>query len=288
MPELPEVETTVRDLRKEVLKRTFVDVWTDLEKIIKNDSFCNFKKNIRGKKIEKVRRRAKNILFDLSCQKTLLIHQKMTGHLLIGKWKRKDNNWVSSDEEMSKKVNAYIHLLFFLDNGQMIALSDLRKFAKVELWETKELESLLDKNLGPEPLKENFTFEKFKELLEHKKGKIKQVLMNQNIISGIGNIYSDEILFEAKINPFRKVPDLKEKELLKIYRAVVKILKKGIELKGESFADWRNIKGKKGSFDDYRKVYKREGEKCFCCGNKIVRKKIGGRSTHFCPNCQKI
>ena len=192
MPELPEVETTVKDLQKKVLSRTFVDVWTDTKKIVKKPKdFEEFRKQLKSKKIQKIWRRGKNIIFKLSEDHSLLIHQKLTGHLLYGEWKK-------------DRVNTYIHLKFFLDNGEILALSDLRKFAKVELWKTEELLEELE-NLGPELLTKDFTFEKFKEVLKDKKGKVKQVLMDQKVIAGIGNIYASEILWEAKINPFKGV-----------------------------------------------------------------------------------
>ena len=219
MPELPEVETTIRDLRKKVLGRTFVDVWSDFKRIVKKPkSFKAFKKEIAGKKIENVRRRAKFIIIDLSQNKSLLIHQRMTGHLLAGEWEKKEGEWKSDRSPLSEKVNSYIHLIFQLDDGSMIALSDLRKFTKIELWDTEEIESLKKiKKLGPEPLKEDFTFEKFKDVLKGRKAKIKQVLMNQEVVAGIGNIYASEILFRAKVHPFKKTNKLSEKELKKIY-----------------------------------------------------------------------
>ncbi len=300
MPELPEVETTIRDLQTKVLKRTFVDVWADSSKIIKKpENFKKFKERIKGKKIQKIWRRGKNIIFDLSGNLNLLIHQKLTGHLLVGRWELQNGKWIPPSGPLSEKINTYIHLLFTLDNGQMLALSDLRKFAKVELWDKKELENSEEfKKLGPEPLEENFTFEKFKNILKDKKaakgeprqrrGKIKQVLMNQEIIAGIGNIYSDEILWEAKIHPFKDISKLTGDELKKIYSATKKILKRAIELRGESFSDFRDPEGKKGYFDMERKVYRREGEKCSRCGNIIKRLKMVGRSAHFCPNCQEL
>ena len=291
MPKLPEVETAVRDLQKKVRGRTFIDVWTDFEKTIKKpNDLRNFKKELVNKKIKNIRRRAKFILFDLSGGKTLLIHQKLTGHLLLGKWRKKKNHWESFKENcLSEKTNSYIHLLFYLDNDQMLALSDLRKFARIELWQTENLLSSEEfKNLGPEPLDKNFNLSVFKKCLFGKKGKIKQVLMDQKVIAGIGNIYSDEILFHSKINPFRPVPSLKEKEIKTIYRNIVKVLKKAIKLRGESFSDWRTLEGEKGFFDNYRKVYRREGERCSRCKNVILRKKIGGRSAHFCPRCQPV
>ena len=274
MPELPEVETTVKGLQK-ALNRAFISVWTDSEKIIKKLDFKKFKKEIKNKKINKVWRRGKNIIFELSGGYSLLIHQKLTGHLLYDRWKR-------------DKVNDYIHLKFFLDNGKVLALSDLRKFAKVELWKTEELLSSKDfRKLGPEPLDESFTFEKFKSLLINKKAKIKQILMDQDIIAGIGNIYSDEILWWAKIHPFRSGAELNGKELKDIYKYIKLVLNRAIKLKGTSVSDYRDIKGEEGQFKKLIKVYQRENEKCFRCGTEIKRVKMGGRSAHFCPFCQQ-
>lgn len=290
MPELPEVETIVRDLQKKVLGRKIKDVWTDWKKIIKRPiDFEKFKEEIKGRKIKEIERKGKNILFKLSGDKTLLVHQKLTGHLLLGKWRQKDGGWRPiAQGPLEDQMNKFLHLIFWLDNGEQLALSDLRKFAKVELWDTKDLlESEEFKRLGPEPLEKSFTFQKFDKALERQKGKIKQILMDQTIISGIGNIYSDEILFEAKIHPFKEVSKLTQVELKRIYQAIKKILKKAIKLRGESISNFRDLQGKKGYFDKMRKVYRREGEKCSRCGTIIKRIKIAGRSAHFCPKCQK-
>lgn len=289
MPELPEVETTVKGLNSRVLNRTLVDVWTDSKKIIKKPGFYDFKKSIKGKKIKRVWRRGKNIIFNLSEDYSLLIHQKMTGHLLYGKWKKENNKWQPAEiGPLEDKMNSFLHLIFFLDNKKMLALSDLRKFAKVELWKTKDLLGLEEfKKIGPEPLERSFTFKKFKEVLIGKKGKIKHVLMNQEIIAGIGNIYSSEALWRAKISPFKDVSELKDEELEMLYESIKKVLKIGVKLGGESFSDYRNIDGKKGEFDIERKVYKKEGQKCSRCGSIIKRAKINARSAFFCPNCQK-
>jgi len=303
MPELPEVETIVRDLRKKVLLRTFIDVWTDFPKMIhlrqgfggqvkKPNGFEEFRKAIIGKKIEKIWRRGKNILFDLSQDKILLIHQKLTGHLLLGKWQFKNGNWQSliKGPLVEDSWNRFLHLIFWLNDKRQLALSDVRKFAKIELWDKFELENSKEfKNLGPEPLAKSFTLEKFKEvLIKKEKGKVKQVLMDQNIITGIGNIYSDEILWMAKIHPFKKVKRLSDEEIKRIYRAMREILPKAIELGGESIPDFRRISGEKGGFDPLRKVYQREGEKCSRCGTIIKKKKLAGRSAHFCPTCQRL
>ena len=291
MPELPEVETIVRGLKSKVLNRTFVDVWTDWAKITKKPKyFKSLKKEIKGRKIKEIERKGKNILFRLSGGKTLLVHQKLTGHLLFGDWKYKNGKWKPlKPGPLEDPMNRFLHLIFWLDNGKQLALSDLRKFAKVELGNSQEIEGSEGiKNLGPDPLSKALTFKKFKGLLQKKKGKIKQILMNQTVISGIGNIYSDEILFKAKIHPLRDVRRLKEKDLKKIYQTMKMILKKAIGLRGESISDFRDLEGRKGHFDKIRKVYRREGEDCSRCGEKIKRIKTGGRSAHFCPNCQKL
>jgi len=294
MPELPEVETIVRELNRakpKVLGSTILDVWSDTKKIIKRPrNFQKFKKEILKRKISKIWRRGKNILFELDNKKTLLIHQKLTGHLLYGKWKRKKGEWVSllKGPLAEDPMNKFLRVVFFLDNGWQISLSDLRKFAKIEILTEKELEKELSE-LGPEPLDRNFTFEKFKEaILKKKKGKIKKVLMDQKIIAGIGNIYSDEILWEAKIHPLKDISKISEEGLKKIYFAMREILKKAIQLKGESISDYRRISGERGYFDRERKVYRREGEKCLRCGTKIKKIKIGQRSAYFCPKCQKL
>ena len=289
MPELPEVETTVKGLNSKGLNRTFVDVWSDWKKMVKRPkSFDVFKKELQSKKIIKVWRRAKNVIFELSGGYSLLVHQKMTGHLLHGVWNMEHGTWVPAKRgPLDEKINLFIHLLFTLDNGQMIALSDLRKFAKAELWGTQDLLKELS-NLGPEPLEKSFTFEKFKEVLKGKKGKVKQVIMVPEIIAGIGNIYSSEALWWAKIHPVKDVSKLSEKELRLLYEAIKKVLLTGVRLGGESFSDYRNVDGKKGHFDDERKVYKREKQKCQRCGTLIQRLKFGGRSAFFCPQCQKL
>lgn len=295
MPELPEVETIVRDLNQFqpfLIGAVFFDVWTDFPKIVKKPKdFEKFRKEIKEKKIEKIWRRGKNIIFDLSENKSLLVHQKLTGHLLLGKWEFKNGKWQSkiSGPLTDDPMNKFLHLVFFLNNGWMLALSDLRKFAKVELWKSDELLNSKEfTSLGPEPLEKDFTFEKFKKIFKKKKGKIKQALMDQTVIAGIGNIYSDEILWEAKVHPLKQVQQLNEEELKTIYQVMKRILKKAIELKGESFSDYRRPSGGKGEFDKARKVYRREGEKCYRCGSIIKKIKIGGRPAHFCPACQKL
>lgn len=288
MPELPEVQTIVSDLGKILPGLSVRDVWTDWSKIIKSPkTFGGFKKEIAGKKFLSVERKGKNILMHLSGGKTLLIHQKMTGHMLYGNWKFEKGKWEATRPGPLRDdpQNRFIHLVFDLSNGRQLALSDVRKFAKVLVFETDKLGELKDlKDIGPDPLEKTFTFKKFKEILSSKRGLIKEVLTKQEIVSGVGNIYASEILWEAGVYPFRKMETIKEDELKKIYNATRKILKEGVRLRGDSVVDYRDPFGKKGEYQGFHKAYKREGEKC---GKKdggiIERKKKGGRSSFFCP-----
>ena len=292
MPELPEVQTIVDDLNKKVKGLTITDVWTDWPKQFKRSSggWEGFKKTVKGLKILKVWRLGKNIIFDLSGGKKILIHQKMTGHLLVGIWYLVSGIWHSKEKGLlAERVNGYIHVMFWLSNKSMLALSDLRKFAKVLVIDEKDFKNLEDvKDIGPDPLGLDFTVDKFKNLIRKKRGVIKEVLMDQNVVSGIGNIYADDILFMAKIHPLKKVESLNDKESLAIFDATKKILKKAVKLRGTSTSDYRDTAGKKGGYGDVRLVYRREGERCPRGDGIIKRIKIGSRSAHFCPICQKL
>jgi len=302
MPELPEVETIVRDLRKKIIGRKIESVWFDsprqifLQKKMADSKLARapqidiFERRIKGLKIIDVQRRAKNILIYLSDDQMLLIHQKMTGHLLYGKWNIAGKKLSSSLKgAMQEKVNDYIHFILSFDNGWQLALSDLRKFAKVIFASRENIENLKEiKELGPEPLEKNFDFKNFEKIIGNKSGKIKQVLMDPYVISGIGNIYSDDILWEAKIHPFRPAKSLNKKELKSTFLAIKKILTQAVKLRGTSISDYRDVEGKKGYYVDKRRVYRREGEKCLRCKSEIKRVKMGGRSAHFCPKCQKL
>lgn len=288
MPELPEVQTTINDLKRKIIGRKITGAWFDCAKLIKNPSPKEFERIIKNKKVLRVERRGKNILIYLSDGLILLIHQKLTGHLLVGEWVIKNKKWISEEKgPLSEKVNDYIHLILFLDNGQMLALSDLRKFAKVILGTREEIENLPElKKLGPEPLARNFDIATFRNIIKGEQRKIKQVLMDQETISGIGNIYSDEMLWLAEIHPFKPANKLSTKELKALYSAMKNVLKKALKLRGTSVSDYRDTAGKEGKYADRLYVYQREGEKCRRCGAIIKRVKLGGRSAHFCPKCQ--
>ncbi len=280
MPELPEVQTIVSDLKKVLPGLKITGFWTDIPK------FRKIGKEVISRKILGLERKGKNILIHLSNNLTLLVHQKMTGHLLYGKWQKKNNAWKSTiPGPLSDPENRFIRVIFFLSNGRQLGLCDMRKFAKVLVWPTDELKDLNDINkLGPDPFDKDFTFHKFSEILRSKKGKIKIVLMDQNIISGIGNIYSDEILWQAGVHPLKPAQKLKDEEIKKIYSSIRPILKKAIKARGSSYIDYRDAFGREGNYQKMHYAYQKTGEKCRKKDGGIIKKiKISGRSGHFCP-----
>lgn len=311
MPELPEVTTTVNGLNHVLPRQTITDVWSDYhigtknksKDVIKNKKFFDtFKKEVVGEKFLHAERRAKNILIHLTGNKTILIHMKMTGHLLYGTYKKKlsvdshtstgetKETWTVEEEKLKDPFNQFIHFTLSLSNGKTLAFSDMRKFAKVTLFETDKKTSHIDlKNLGPEPLTELTPSLLQTQLSKKPNGVIKTVLMDQTVVAGIGNIYSDEILWMSEIHPERKVKTLTPSEIKKMFTAMTEVLKTGIELGGDSMSDYRNIYGERGGFQNSHKAYRRTGQHCLkkgCSGN-ILRKVIGGRSAHFCSTHQK-
>lgn len=307
MPELPEVTTTVNGLNRAISGLCFIDVWTDLDKAnpikqfkdtIKDPAFLkNFRKNILGVKIKNVERRGKNILINLSNNKIILIHLKMTGHLMVGyyDYDRKVNKWYPNKNQkgaLHDPYNRFIHVAFSLSNKKHLVMCDSRKFGKITMIDKSELNNTPHlKDLGPEPLNKYFDFLKFKKSLESKPQKrIKSVLMNQSVIVGIGNIYSDEMLWLSNIHPESKVGKIPSKNLKLLFNSMKLVLKKGINLGGDSMSDYRNIDGEKGSFQEHHNVYQKNKKSCSKkgCRGVIIRKVIDGRSAHFCNNHQKL
>ena len=305
MPELPEVQTTVNGLRKRVIGRRIKAVWSSYnspyfhgDDNIKDPTyFKTFQKAILGQKIVSVDRRAKNILINLSRGQTILVHMKMTGHLLYGTYRfnpamTKDPWEPLSPLGLRDPFNRHVRLVFTLDNGHHLALSDMRKFAKVTLLQTETaLQSSHLQGLGPEPLDPSFTFEKFRaQLADRPHGKIKLVLMDQTVLSGIGNIYADESLWRAGIHPLSRVAKIPITKQKLLYQAIRKILSAGIDLGGSSTSDYRNIDGEKGTSQEKHHAYRRTGEPCDRrdCSGHLKRITVGSRGTHFCDRHQKL
>lgn len=302
MPELPEVETTVRQIKRAVLGLSIKDVWTDYgsphhlgKKNIKDRPFFEkFKKTVIGKKIVGTSRIGKHVLIHLSDGVTILTHMKMSGHFLYGTYKKVKNTWVPGEEReaLFDPYNRFIHLVFTLSNDKHLAFCDLRKFAKITFFHDNERNSVADLSvIGPDPLDKKFTLKYFKKrLFEKPHGKIKQVLMDQSIIAGIGNIYSDEILFVAGVHPEEKVENISYQKLQRMFSATRLILKHSIKIGGDSASDFRTLDGKKGGFQHMHNAYRKTGQKCpqKNCGGTIIRKKVGGRSAHFCNRHQRL
>jgi formamidopyrimidine-DNA glycosylase len=285
MPELPEVETTKNDLAQKAVSQKIQGFWIGVPSRV---SFFIDKaeKSIINRTIESFERKGKNIVIHLSGGFSILIHQKISGHLLWGRWQKKGNEWIPWDEKLSERVNSFIHFIIFLDSGDMIVLADPRKFFKVEFWKKEDLmNSKAIKELGPDALE--ISLKEFKERISGRKQEIKKLLLNQSFVSGVGNIYSDEILWHARISPMRKASCLKEKEKEVLYQTMRKILIKALEVKGDSVSDYRLITGEEGGYQKFHKVYQRENQPCLRKdGGVIQRKKFGSRHLRYCPNCQ--
>ena len=303
MPELPEVQTIVDDLNRKIKGDTIVGFWSDWKKSVKMP-VEKFTQEIKDKKILNARRIGKNIFINLSGGKTIYLHLKMTGHLLIkpqiqnsksktpnSKFQTGSKFKLKSQKEpdyFSEKVNQYIHHIFYLKSGRTLEFSDLRKFGKIILTDTDKIGEIKEiKELGVDAMSRDFTPKKLDEILDRRKTKIKLLLMDQSKIAGIGNIYVSEILFEAGILPRRSADEISSKGRKKLFHAIKKTLKKAIKLRGTSDSDYRDTSGAPGKFQEVLKVYRRAGKRCPRCGTIIQREKMGQRGTFFCPKCQK-
>jgi formamidopyrimidine-DNA glycosylase len=264
MPELPEVETTVRELRRLIVGQRITDAWTDWPRIVRHGgSFEAVKKRLIGKRIAGVRRRAKYIIIDLSGPESLFVHQKISGHLLYGKWRKQNGTWrsIMAGPLQDDPDNRFIRLLIFFRNGKQLALSDQRRFGKIMLIDDEQIARLPElRRLGPEPLQ--VTEGKFAALFAKKRGRIKQVLLDPFFIAGIGNIYADEILWDTGIHPLSRTEHLKKDDIGRLFRATGKILKKAIAGHGSSIDDYRTPSGGQGGYQNVHKAYQRTGQKC--------------------------
>ena len=247
-----------------------------------------FEREIKGKKILSSSRIGKNIFLNLSGGKTIYIHLKMTGHLLV---KFPISNFQFPKNKKSyfdDKVNQYIHHIFSLKSGRTLEFSDVRKFGKIVLEDTDKIGKIKEIGaLGADAMSPKFTFEMFDEILDKKTTKIKLLLMDQGKIAGIGNIYAGEILYEAGIMPTRRAERISHEERKRLHHAIKKVLEKGIQLRGTSDSDYRDTSGAPGRFQEALKVYRRAGKRCGKCGTIVKRIVLGQRGTFYCPRCQK-
>jgi len=282
MPELPEVETIKMGLERYLIGHIITDVQINSPIV-----FSGNKKLLLGSKIVKVRRFGKVLSIDLSSKFSILIHVKLTGQPIY----RGPN--LKNPPQMSKKVigglpGKHTHVIFKLDKNGFLYYNDVRKFGWIKVIKTSDVEKTgFIGKLGPEPFND-LTFDKFKEILGKSKTNIKVLLMNQEKIAGVGNIYANDALWLSKIDPKNISNTISNKMAKELYNALLKVLKEGIKRGGASELNFVTPDGTEGSYQEHFLVYGQDKKTCpRCKKTKIVKIKLGGRGTYYCPNCQK-
>lgn len=288
MPELPEVEVVKRSLEKKIKNLVF-------KKVTIRDGNLRYKlykkeiSKIVGTKVNKVTRRSKFLIFHLNNYSLLLFHLGMTGKFFFIDTKKKKFK-TSFYYNINQYNNKHDRIIFLLNKKQKLIYNDVRKFGFVKIVNINDFKNNIHiKNLGPEPLEQNYNFEYFKKYILMKKRNIKNIMMDQKFISGLGNIYVNEILFYSSIKPTRIANNLKNFEIRKIVKFTKKILIDAIRLGGSSIKDFSSENGKKGKFQQHFKVYGKKEEICSNADCKSLIKKIviSNRATFYCPRCQK-
>ena len=289
MPELPEVEVVKRTLKKKILNLI-------IEKVNINDGNLRYKVNkeeiskLKGKRFKKIKRRSKFLIFEFNNNFIMLVHLGMTGKFFFVD--KKEKKFKTSFYYNLNKLTDQKHnrVVFCFKNKEKLIYNDVRKFGFIKLYDSDKLKKISHlKYLGPEPLEEKWNSKYFKKYILNRKRSVKNILMDQKFISGLGNIYVNEILFQSKVRPERKVSKLNDDEINKIVNYSKKILRKSIKLGGSTIKDFSSDNGKKGIFQQHFKVYGRKGEKCSNtdCNNSIIRTVISNRASFFCKSCQK-
>lgn len=288
MPELPEVETVRRGLHELIIGKTVATEQHDTEKGFPNAT-TDVAEFLIGATITDVRRRAKVLMIDLSTDYSLLIHLKMTGQLVfVGDIRfgagHPNDSLVNDLPDKSTRVS-----LEFTD-GTKLFFNDQRKFGWMRLLPTIEIPNIdFMRKVGPEPLSNEFTTQDFiQRLARRPKTNIKAALLDQSVIAGVGNIYADESLWGAKIHPKRLVSSLSEQEMNTLYHEMRSVMNLAVEKGGSSNSTYVNAEGKKGSYMDFARVFRREGLACPRCGTTIEKLRVAGRGTHICPVCQTL
>jgi formamidopyrimidine-DNA glycosylase len=270
MPELPEVETAVRALRRPLIGRTITGARNDWPRHVAVPPVDEMRERIAGRRVEAIDRRGKYLVFTLSDDETLIVHLKMTGHLSV--------------VPAETPADPYAHTVFELDDCRELRFRDPRKFGRVYL--VRDPADVLGP-LGPEPLEAGFSAEELAAQLARRKRVLKPLLLDQTFIAGIGNIYADEALFYAGIQPTRRSDTLTGEEIAALHDAIQKVLAMGIAREGASISTYVKPDGQKGDMQNAVAVFRRTGQTCYRCGGPIERIVLGGRSTHYCPHCQR-
>jgi len=292
MPELPEVQTTVNGINETLQGTVIVDVCHNWERMFRDNSYAKVRKIVQGSTITHASRRGKHILIHLNNKHSIIVHMKMTGHLMVGIYKKTKIGFVPADNTspLADPFNRFIHVVFTLQDGRSLVFCDARKFGKISIEVTEHLpHSPLLSHLGPEPLDANITASIFAKCIQSKpKAKIKSVLLDQSVIAGIGNIYSDELLWLSKVHPESRVQNIPHTLFSILFKNTQTVLLNGLEFGGDSTSDYRNIHGESGVSHKHHQVYQRKSKKCLRrgCTGIIERIVVGARSTHFCPICQ--
>ena len=289
MPELPEVEVVKRTLERKVLNLI-------IKKVKINDGNLRYRVNksdflkLSGKRIKKIERKSKFLIFKIGKNIMMLVHLGMTGKFFFSNTRNKKFKTSFYYKLDNSKDQKYDRIVFYLEKKQKLIYNDIRKFGFIKVIDFDKYKNNSHlKHLGPEPLEEDFNFKYFKNYISGKNRNVKNVLMDQKCISGLGNIYVNEILFCCSIRPSKKVVMLTNKEIEKIIFNTKKIIKKSIKLGGSSIKNFSSIDGKKGAFQQTFKVYGRNGENCSNtdCNTIITKLIISNRSSFYCPRCQK-
>jgi len=298
MPELPEVETIARQLDQVIVGKKIAKVV-----VLSTKSFLGDSRELIGKKIDKVDRHAKMVVWHLDdAGRSVMIHLKMTGQLV---WRpaaagrpKKDN--IKEGEYKGRQVvgghpsedwnldlpNKHTRVVIDFADGSRLFFNDLRKFGWIKLVKSEELAKALIK-MPPDIIDSVFTLEFFSKVLASSRRAVKLVLMDQAKIGGVGNIYANDALNLAKVDPGRAANSLQSFELKKLYLGTRKVINLGIKYGGATYSDYRDTRGQGGRYQEHFLVYDREGEKCHNCGGTIKKIHLGGRGTYFCPKCQK-
>ena len=273
MPEMPEVETVRRTLTPLAVGKTIkrVDVWYD--KVIIGD-MKSFQQQLKGKTIEKIDRYGKYLLFRLG-DLTIVSHLRMEGKYRL----------TTADAPREK----HEHLQFVFTDGSALRYDDVRKFGRLQLVTTGTERIVTGiKRLGPEALSPEFAEDYLAKALKNKTKKVKNLLLDQTVVAGLGNIYVDEVLWQAKINPVAEPKDLTKQQVQDLYEAINSTIKEATKLGGTTVHSFLNAEGQAGGYQDRLEVYGRAGEDCLRCGKKLVKIKVNGRGTTYCPNCQRL
>ncbi|MFB6291144.1 MAG: bifunctional DNA-formamidopyrimidine glycosylase/DNA-(apurinic or apyrimidinic site) lyase [Candidatus Bipolaricaulia bacterium] len=268
MPELPEVETVVRGVRSRIIGKKIDKTEVHDSDLPRNVDTKTLISQLKGGKVTDVRRKGKYILLEVDGDKLVTIHLRMTGKLLIR----------PGDENTD-----YQRISFSFEEGEQLVLDDLRRLGTLDLLESEKEEPL--SSLGLEPFTDNYKWKEFRELFDTTQS-LKLILLSQKKITGLGNIYANEVLFRAGLSPLVSGKEISDNSKRKLFDLIPEVLSEAIENNGTTFSNFRDSSGATGDYQDFLRVYQKDGEPCPVCGTEIVRVDQSGRGTYYCPSCQ--